>query len=88
MVPAMSRSTNMLSKIDVKTAKPVKEKPDAEVLAKLLHACEIYDMDGVDAAMAEIEKYGYEADEGLAAWLRERTDVTDFEAVARKLKLQ
>jgi CheY-like chemotaxis protein len=74
-----------LGQLEGKSAKPIKDKPDTGALARLLAACELYDMDGADAAMAEIEQYEYEADGGLAAWLREKADLADFAAITQRL---
>ena len=65
--------------------KPKKDKPDSLALKKLLSACEAYDMDAVDAALAEIEAFEYEADEGLAAWLRENVDRMNLTQIKEKL---
>jgi len=42
-------------------------------------------MDGVDAAMAEIEDYEYKSDGGLAAWLRENVDQMNFVQINERL---
>ena len=42
-------------------------------------------MDGADAAMAQIEKYRYTSDNGLANWLREKIDVMDFAQIIERL---
>jgi len=76
----------MLARVIDENAKPKKDKPDVELLSKLLTACINYDMDGADGVMTEIEKYQYEADDGLAFWLRENIDVVNFEETAEKLK--
>jgi CheY-like chemotaxis protein len=76
---------NMLNRMALKSKKTKKNKPDGEVLGKLLKACNTYDMDGVDAAMAEIEHYEYEADSGLAAWLRKNVDKMDFAQIKERL---
>jgi len=65
--------------------KPKKDKPDRETLSKLLAACEAYDMDGVDAAMADIESCYYESDNGLAIWLRDNVDKMNFAHIKEKL---
>ncbi|MCL1818029.1 MAG: hypothetical protein FWG35_03795, partial [Spirochaetaceae bacterium] len=65
--------------------KPHKDKPDADVLGRLLKACEDYDLSGVDAAMAEIEGFDYQSDGGLAVWLRENVDQMNFMLIAEKL---
>jgi hypothetical protein len=57
----------------------------AEALSRLLAACDAYDMDGVDAAMKEIEASRYGADEGLVAWLRENVDRMNFAEIKERL---
>jgi len=76
---------NMLSALSSKKPKPEKVKPDAQSLSKLATACKIYDMDGVDAAMAEIDAYTYVGDDGLALWLRACVDVMDYPQIVKKL---
>jgi signal transduction histidine kinase/CheY-like chemotaxis protein/HPt (histidine-containing phosphotransfer) domain-containing protein len=75
----------MLDGMDLKNSKPIKDKPDDETLSKLLAACQNYDMDGVDSAMAKIESCRYKADDGLAAWLRENVDRVNFADIIEKL---
>ncbi|MCL2084972.1 MAG: hypothetical protein FWH06_06935, partial [Oscillospiraceae bacterium] len=65
--------------------KPKKDKPDAETLSKLLAACEKYDMDGADAAMEEIGRCQYEADGGLADWLRDNVSLMNFTQIIERL---
>jgi signal transduction histidine kinase/HPt (histidine-containing phosphotransfer) domain-containing protein len=76
----------LLSALDAENPKPVKDKPDNEVLVQLLSACRNYDMDGADAAIFEIEKYQYESDEGLALWLRDNIDMMNFKRIVEKLE--
>ena len=76
---------NMLILADTKHTKTRKNRIDKELLVKLLGYCKDYDMDGVDNIMEEIEKFQYDNDEGLCAWLRENIDVVDFDAIAEKL---
>ncbi|MCL2380747.1 MAG: ATP-binding protein [Treponema sp.] len=75
----------MLDTIPAEKPKPKKDKPDTETLLKLLSACEAYEMDGVDAAMTEIESCEYEADGGLAAWLRENINKMNFAQIRERL---
>ncbi|MDR0464829.1 MAG: hypothetical protein LBG94_06930, partial [Treponema sp.] len=56
---------NVLQNIDTENPKPKKDKPDKNILLELLAACKKYHINKVDEAMAEIEKYQYEADDGL-----------------------
>jgi signal transduction histidine kinase/DNA-binding response OmpR family regulator len=65
--------------------KPKKDAPDADVLEKLLEACENYDMDGVDAQISELCRYEYTADGGLAAWLLENAADTNFPQIIKEL---
>jgi CheY-like chemotaxis protein/anti-sigma regulatory factor (Ser/Thr protein kinase) len=76
---------NLLAEMGTENNKPLKDKPDAETLAELLTACENYDMDGVDAAMAKINEYEYESEEGLVAWLRENVERMNFAQIKERL---
>ena len=76
---------DMLSAINAEIKKPEKDKPSEEDLLKLLSACGIYDMSEADAVMAEIEKYQYYDDGGLAVWLRENVDLINFSQIVEKL---
>jgi CheY-like chemotaxis protein len=75
----------MLQKVDEHVAKPQKEKPDQETLTRLLEACKKYEMDGVDAAIEELERYEYESDGELVAGLRRSVDETDFAKIIETL---
>ena len=75
-----------LSRIEAENPKPKKDKPDEKQLLRLLYACREYEMDKADKAMYEIEKYEYEADDGLALWLRENVDKIGFKQIAEKLE--
>jgi len=75
----------MLSKIDTDSEKPLKDKPDIKLFLKLINACNDFDMDGADEAMAELEKYKYETDNELIGWLRDAVDRMQFKEIAEKL---
>ncbi|MDR0496776.1 MAG: Hpt domain-containing protein, partial [Treponema sp.] len=77
--------SNMLSDISEKNQKPKKEKPDSELLSKLLAACEAYDMDKADEAAAELEAYDYFNDSGLAAWLKDKVSQGNLSEIIEKL---
>ena len=81
----ISEIDEMIVRLNSLVNKPKKNTPDVDVLLALLEACQKYDMDGADAAMAEIERYQYESDDGLVNWLRENIDVVNFEGTAEKL---
>ncbi|MCL2183674.1 MAG: ATP-binding protein [Chitinispirillia bacterium] len=65
--------------------KPKKDKPDEAALAKLCAACKVYDMDAMDEAMAEINKYEYESDNGLVDFLQSSFDTMEFDKIVDKL---
>ena len=76
---------DMLKNLDSENPRPVKDKPDKEVLLKLINACNDYDMDGADEAIAELENYQYESDNDLIDWLRNNIDSMHFEEIAERL---
>jgi hypothetical protein len=75
-----------LSSVKAQKQKPNRDKPDNTLLLKLLDSCETYDMNGMEAAMAEIEKYQYESDGGLAEWLREKVDMMNVTQIVERLE--
>ena len=81
----ISGLNELLRQMSAEHPKPKKDRPDEELLARFLVACENYDMDGVDAAMTEIELNEYEADSKLAAWLRENVEQMNFAPIKEKL---
>jgi len=76
---------DILEKTAAENPKPRKDEPDMVTLSELLTACKKYDMDGVDAAMAEIESFEYESGDGLDAWLRANVDQMNFAQIEEKL---
>jgi len=77
---------NALSNLDMDSDKPLKDKPDIRILHKLIEACNDFDMDGADEAMAELEKYKYESDNDLIGWLRDCIDRMQFEEIVERLE--
>ena len=75
----------MLEEVNREKQKPTRIEPDPALLDRLRTACENYDMDGVDAAMTELEGYAYEDRQELVAWLRERVDRMDFQQILDRL---
>jgi len=65
--------------------KTIQDKPDKALLTKLRDACENYDIDEIDAVMAEIENYKYKSDDGLAALLRENVDQGKYSNIKEML---
>ena len=75
----------MLSAYDAENPKPMKPKPERETLLKILEACKRFDMDDLDDAMEEIERYHYESDDGLVDWLREAVYKMNMTQIVDKL---
>ena len=75
---------DLLARIETSKRKK-RDKPDADALTKLRRACEICDMNGAEEAMAIIDEYDYYADDGLAAWLREKVEAVDYPAIEQRL---
>ena len=75
---------NMLSKASGKS-KSRKDKPDMRILSRILHGCLNYDINAIEAAMAEIEIYEYESDDGLVAWLKENVEQMNFKQIKERL---
>jgi len=65
--------------------KPVKDKPDTELLKKLLNACNNFDIDEMDAVMGVIGSFEYTSDGGLAVWLGESLGQGKYRIVKDKL---
>jgi predicted negative regulator of RcsB-dependent stress response len=70
---------------DMAGPKPKRTQPDRGALDRLRTACEAYDMDGVDAAMAELESYEYTSDDGLVPWLKDNVARMNFAQIRERL---
>ena len=65
--------------------RPKKDKPPAEALLRLREGCEGYNIEEIEAVMKEIEAFQYEADDGLALWLRSNVDQMNYMEIVEKL---
>ena len=77
--------SDCLAKTADETEKPLKDAPDAATLSRLAAACAAYDMDGVDAAMAELEAFGYQSRQELVDWLWEQARAMELRRMADEL---
>ena len=66
--------------------KQKKEAPEKNVLTDFYNASVKYDMDGMDAAMTELEKYQYDSGGDLVVLLREYIDMGNFQQITENLK--
>ena len=67
---------------------PLKDKINDESVSKLIAACKMYNMNEIDEAMAEIEKYRYESDSELVDWLRKNVDKMNYTQIVEKFSLK
>jgi HPt (histidine-containing phosphotransfer) domain-containing protein len=75
----------LLSAIESEGPKLTKDKPSVASLSRLLSACEAYDMDEAELAIKSIGRFRYDADGGLADWLKENMEQMNFEEISEKL---
>ncbi len=73
------------SRGETKKNKLKKDKPYKETLQRLQTACENYQIEEIDAAINEIEVFDYEADDGLAQWLRENVDQMNYMEIVERI---
>jgi len=76
---------HMLGRVAADTVRLEKERPDRDVLARLLEACKAYDMDAMDTAVAELENYAYATGGELVPWLRENVQQLNTKQIIIKL---
>jgi CheY-like chemotaxis protein len=75
----------MLRDISANEPERVKAEPDAAVLAALRAACESFDIDEVDKAVAELTSYSYETGGELVDWIRAQVEVMGLKKIAERL---
>jgi signal transduction histidine kinase/CheY-like chemotaxis protein len=68
-------------------ARPKAPAPDLFLLQKLFEACRRYKSHSMEKALKEIEKYQYESDGGLVAWLREQADNLEYDVIQERLAI-
>ena len=90
--PFLESMWKLLSEIDamlaqIYTDKPTlkADRPNRETLNRLLEACELYDMETIYAAAEELERYEYEFDGELVAWLIENVNKYNFPEIVARL---
>jgi HPt (histidine-containing phosphotransfer) domain-containing protein len=81
----LGRLRNFLEQADLLVNKQKKQAPDPDVLRRLCDAADSYDIDKMDKAMEELEKYDYENDGDLVPWIRDQIEVSEFELIKERL---
>ncbi|MDR0709030.1 MAG: response regulator [Spirochaetaceae bacterium] len=66
--------------------KPQKAEPDQAVLARIREAAASYGMGEMDRLIEELEQYSYASGGELVEWLRERTDRSELDEIAERLR--
>ena len=75
----------LIGTIAAENPKPGKDKPDAELLKKLLDACERYNANETDDTIAQLDSYEYETGGGLIEELKKSADESDYTGLKKIL---
>jgi CheY-like chemotaxis protein len=75
----------MLAKLSELSLKSVKFEPDKDLLAKILQACYTYDMQTIEAAVKELERYEYKTNGELVPWMWENVQQFNIDKIIEKL---
>jgi HPt (histidine-containing phosphotransfer) domain-containing protein len=81
----LNATSAVLTRLCGESQKPLKNYPDQATLKQLQRASADFSMDGIDAAMADLESYDYDQDGALVTWLREQVDCLGFTAISTRL---
>ncbi|MDR1481767.1 MAG: response regulator [Synergistaceae bacterium] len=60
--------------------------PDRAIMADILEACTAYDVNAMELAMAELDKYSYETGSDLVRWLHEQIENLEYDVVREHLE--
>ena len=75
----------MLAAIHADNPKRAKDAPDTDALRRLIAACEDYDIDSINDAISEIDKFEYGSEVGLADWLKDNLLEGNLDEIAERL---
>jgi hypothetical protein len=76
----------LLKTLDGENAKPKKPAPDTELLSRIRVAAANYNIADLDTAMEELERYTYESQQDLVAWIREQIALSEFDRICKRLE--
>jgi signal transduction histidine kinase/DNA-binding NarL/FixJ family response regulator/HPt (histidine-containing phosphotransfer) domain-containing protein len=77
--------SQMLQENEETNRKPQRPEPDPTILANLLEAAKSFDIDGVDEAMEELNRYSYEFNGELVEWLKSQVEIGGFKKIQERL---
>jgi CheY-like chemotaxis protein len=60
--------------------------PDASLLGELREHCARYDIAGMESVLLELEKYTYDSQDELVAWLRKQVDDLEYGEILERLQ--
>jgi HPt (histidine-containing phosphotransfer) domain-containing protein len=63
-----------------------KTSPDKALMKDILNACAAYDVNAMELAMAELDKYSYETGADIVEWLRKQIDNLEYDKVRERLE--
>ena len=75
----------MLAGIAAESPKPKKNSPEPAALVRILEACRSYDMDTIEATLAELEAYDYQTGGELVSWLWENVELFNITEIIERL---
>ncbi|MDR1165537.1 MAG: response regulator [Deltaproteobacteria bacterium] len=64
--------------------KPILDNPDPKLVDDLVKACESYDMDGIDEAVANLDKHVYQNFPDLVAWVNEKVELMELDKIVER----
>jgi signal transduction histidine kinase/CheY-like chemotaxis protein len=65
---------------------PMKETPDTALLHTVFRACEAYDVNAMDEALSNLERYTYKDGSDLVKWLREQFENLEYDLIIDRLE--
>ena len=81
----ISEINDMLARVYPEKSKQKKDKPDMDLLKKLLDACKCFDTDAIDKALTELDLYEYESGGDLIDVILKSANQYNFKEIKEKL---
>ncbi|MDR1509163.1 MAG: response regulator [Synergistaceae bacterium] len=86
LIPQFQAILDSAGTMRARSGKQTAEAPDREQLAKMLEACGNYDIETMQKAMEELERYNYKSGDALVEWLRDQIVNFDYDSIQEKLE--
>ncbi|GHU06970.1 hypothetical protein FACS1894151_00580 [Spirochaetia bacterium] len=75
----------LVERVEAHFVKPKKPAPEKEYLDRILKAAGSWDIDEMDKAIEELEKYQYESQGDIVLWLKEQIGMSQFDKIHERL---